>query len=1008
MSNTTIKFKRTDFAASIDAIVLQRGEPAVDFDRQILWIGDGDVNLQFAAVDSSSAMHSITSAGESGDVHTVSITKYGSVLKGTASTKASFQRLGFYDLGDIAALPSTNSSFPSQDVSDTTGILSRWHWIEKTHAGPRRSLFVTNDSISGIGTGSNGTGMGNMRHAGGASAADLTGYRVEALSYEYAGDMLMTNPEFDGGGSHVLVVDYTSSLSNNVLKFRRLLASDIEGGSPVHEMTSDSHSCSASMIYYSRGVNDMTSLSFLSGTVAGKVIKRASSTALEWSTVDWSEITGNFNPNLGSTALDNNTMRFDATLGSWAVNKYVNSINNSTTNWNGHEIINIGVTGRTIGTTYKAYNSSNAVISTVEMYLPGSAKKVSPYYIGSTDGGFVFNTKGASSQFLFYAGNDPDVGDVPNFWIRKTGGVRIQATTTHSNLVTLTGLNGLSVASDFEIGSKTGSREIVFDSASRVNLPEYSSILISETIIKQSNPTAVATQSISGLKIDNITYVPTDTALTNPCQPTYMLRLGNVSSTNTTIGARFGSVTVSERPIDTSITGRTACGVYFDSIINNRDETGSRAFGIRFDQITASSGGDAQGITIAGITGYIDAYGLNFSTSISGRRNAYGININSLTNITGVTPSTTASNTVGLRINGIRNGGNVAGISITDITSSDTGLKLVGLFINLNAGSSLHSTSVPVFDDLGNIARHAIYVTGGISYLGGNTKVGGTLTSTALLKAPQLEINGNVSVEGTFNSGMLSDTDNNYKFSSYGDLEVRRNLVNSLGRNLKVFGDDLSLTSDISDRISITGRGNISVARGDLILTSGDVTLTNGIVKDSVYVGPMADQANSGTSFLRQDLSSTTSLDISNYRVLVIFTANSSEPNTISRIKPGREGQRLTIVARAIGSTKPYLELKGVINLTTGDPAPGTEGLGPATVRSNLVINPSDLGVNTTDGNYPGGSIIRPEVHVWYHQPVELVFCENFFDFEPEWISSTAEYSTLTAGQRNGAWVLIK
>jgi hypothetical protein len=400
MSNTTIKLKRTDFAASIDAIVLQRGEPAIDFDRQILWVGDGDVNLQFAAVNSDAASHSVTSAGESGDVHTVTVTKYGSVLKGTATTKASFQRLGFYDLGDIAVLPSTNASFPSQDVSDTTGILSRWHWIEKTHAGPRRSLFMTNTSISGVGTGSNGSGMGNMRHAGGASAADLTGYRVEALSYEYAGDMLMTNPEFDGGGSHVLVVDYTSSLSNNVLKFRRLLAADIEGGSPVHEMTSDSHSCSASLIYYSRGVNDMTSLSFLSGTVAGKVIKRASSTALEWSTVDWSEITGNFNPDLGSVAANNNTMRFDATLSRWVINPYVNSINDSAAGWNGHEIINTGFTGRTIGTTYKAYSGST-VISTVEMCLPGSTKKVNQYYIGSNDGGFVFNIKRQLDMTIF-------------------------------------------------------------------------------------------------------------------------------------------------------------------------------------------------------------------------------------------------------------------------------------------------------------------------------------------------------------------------------------------------------------------------------------------------------------------------------------------------------------------------------------------------------------------------------------------------------------------------------
>ena len=991
MSNTTIKFKRTDFAASIDAIVLQRGEPAVDFDRQILWIGDGDVNLQFAAVDSSSAMHSITSAGESGDVHTVSITKYGSVLKGTASTKASFQRLGFYDLGDIAALPSTNASFPSQDVSDTTGILSRWHWIEKTHAGPRRSLFVTNDSISGIGTGSNGSGMGNMRHAGGTSAADLTGYRVEALSYEYAGDMTSTNPA-GGGGSHVLVVDYTSSITNNVLKFRRLIASDISNGAPEHDMTSSSHTCSASKIFYSRGVDDMTSLAFDATSVIGKVIKRASSTALEWSTVDWSEITGNFNPDLGSTALDNNTMRFDATLGSWVINKYVNSINNSTTKWSGHEIINLGVIDRTIGTTYKAYNSSNAVISTVEMYLPGSAKKVSPYYIGSTDGGFVFDIKGNHDQFLFYAGNDPDVGDVPNFWIRKTGGVRIQATTSHTNLLALTDINGLAKAADLEIGGKTGTREIIYDTASRAVLPEYSGILISATTIRQNHTGATASAEVSGLRIDDFKYME-GVASNNRFQPVHMLRLGTIDSVGSAFGARFGDITVYHAATD-PVSGRTAAGIYFNHVKNNRLESGNSAFGLRFGDIE-SAFGTASGISIANVDAEIDAYGLNFTTAISGKKNVYGININALTNITGVTPSTTASNTVGLKISGLRDGVNVAGISITDITSSDGAAKMVGLYVNLNSSSySLHETAVPT----GSANKHAIYATGGKSYFGGNTTVAGTFTVSSTATVGSITAMGVGIVGTTFSAGSAGNEDDNYLSTFHGDVKLKRYGSQGVGRRLLIDGNGTDETSGSGQLTSSV----IAVERGHIDVTSGDLRLYGGIVRDNTFDGTITSQSATTDEYLKSGL---TVIDTSKYRTLILTTATTGTspnigdtPHTVRRIKPGYNGQRLTIVARiaATSQVKRYIELKGV-NITRTPESSFFIDYDSASVQSNIVIEKSDF--------YNDAGTEDQEIHVYHDQPVELVFVENYFNEPPNWTDTyVGDY---TVPQRRGAWILL-
>lgn len=840
MSNTTIKLKRTDYAASIDGLVLERGEPAVDFDRQILWIGDGDTNLEFAAVNSDAASHAITSAGGTGDTHTVLLTKFGSVLRsGVTSTTASFQRLGFYDLGDIATGTWTDA-YPSQGLIDGTGLLSRWHWIDRTHAGPRRSLFYTDDSISGVGKGTNDLGRGNMRHAGDTTAGDTsdvatspedtTGYRVESLSY----DTLDTIPGIGFGGPHVLVVDYIEDPGVNQLSFRRLAGQDLIGDAQPHDMISDSHTATPSCLFYS-GLLDMKELSF-AGVATSKVIKRQSDNALHWDTVKWSEITGTFTPTLlGDPAVNNASMRYSSTLG-WVASNRVKNID-LTGGYHGLNINNSGDPAGMASIVLVGHNEGGSVNSYGHIFIPSieGSEAASGSYLSTLKGLVLSVTDSTNKNISFYCTNNYLDNQPPNLHLRRTGSVEIELNTTASTYV-LNGSTADATTGALVIRPKT----VTYSAGSKAILPQFSAISVGSFVfIQNNNSVTSAASEIAGVRVGNFTYTE-GTAQFDQKQTCSLFRGGNLDAIGSTFGLRVGNITTAASERFSS-----ANGVYIGEVSCESTNSSSVAAALRCVSV-ASSGADttAYGVASGSITSAGDAFGFACTGTISSARYTYGLHFAQLV---GSTTLSTSINT-GINIKRMRHGRWVSGVTITDMSSSTTDARIAGLYINVStsdsamsqtdenipdikhniytSGNNKHYFGGPV-DIAGrlNVGGGDVYITGGNVFSFSSLTASGEAFRVSVGSSAKILLRGDTDITGTLTAsegltiGAIGSSSTNYASTFYGDVTI------ASSRKLRLMG--LSTATDST---------NITLDYGKLLVSNGNIDVPNGIVREKYTV----------------------------------------------------------------------------------------------------------------------------------------------------------------------------
>ena len=838
MSTSLIQFKRSETPGRMEegGRVLEYGEPAVDFDAGIFYIGDGTTSpgLPFASTDSTASIHQIASTTSIGSTHTINATKLGQVLRATGESSARMERLGFYDLGPITDIDSGSDIVLTG--ADATGMPGRWHWMT-THTAPKNSLFFTDSSsYSNVGLGT-GDGTGNMEHSGEAGSSSSVAYQVRNLSYD-----ITALPDTTGG---VMALVAKKSGSNNVLQFKRIGGEDLTGGSPVHDMTSASHTGPTNSIFYTGATSAVLRLSYAADET-GSVLKKTGTNTLAFGKLAFADITGNVRFT-GQYAEEGFTLRYDIENARWESNNSLRVLRTST--YSGAFISNAGninqpsIAGASPYLLLKNYASDDTTTA-LEIMIPNvydsTSGEIGQGTLNSYASGKVtFATtkgEGGNNDMLFYTASSRSSDLEPNIWMRFDGALWVRPidleTTTTST--TAAGNPTEGIIRSLYVYPRTTRRS----GSAPAQYAGWAGLEIGEFKHYQHINSTPNTSGINGIYLNTITSnngIPSVSAASH--HNVHFIQAEDLTSPASSYGILIGNVTAGTK-------------------------SSSVAKGLTLNNISAtSSNGEAMGLSIGSISSY-KAYGASIK-NVLGTNEAYGWY--------STTISCSAGETNGIEIENIFSSIRARGISYPSITSDSlaTGIylqnvkgdnKTVGLFIGINNSglSEVYDSVIPLNE------HYAIYTVGGKHAFGGD-----------------VDITGDLKVVGDFtSSGDYYEINAETRITLDGPVRV------DTGRRVEVFG----VTTDTGD-IGKPATPSMQINNGHLLMVNGVVmqplrekTITAGMTGWDGH----AQDINATEGFLTNEEVKTTSV------VRVYF--NDLINKTLYRIGKGFDGQVITFI----------------------------------------------------------------------------------------------------------------
>lgn len=746
---TKIKIKRADSSASFTSVVLDHGEPAVDFQAGIFYIGDGSTSpgLEFAAIDSTGLLHQIASETSIGTQHTISSKKIGATLRATGTNTAKMERLGFYDLGSITDVTSGSS------IDDSTGLNSRWHWMASEHVGSPRSVFATITDYASVGDGT-GSGLGNMAHSGTGSSS--IGYKIEEISYDIS-DLADTT-----AGAMPLVA-YKNG-SNNTLAFRRLGAQDLSGGTPVHDMTSTSHTMTAYSVVYSSTTNTIKYASYASAATGAALRKSSTSGTLEFAPIAYTDLTGVFRLPGNNSSSEGYMLRYDGTgINGWETVSNIRSLRTST--YNRFQVDNGTVTTLTPAITMRNYGDEGGGVTQLDITIPvDSIADLNSYAAGRVTIG-TSNGTSAYRDILFYTYGDRVTDNPPNIWFRQDGALWVKTADNTSP----------SFSSLFSDITDTNSAIYVYPkkmgriSGSSSNYPGYNGLFIDDITHTQHIASTPNGEGFCGIRIGNLLSASSGTATTASHHNIYLFKGGNAATPASAFGIKTGA-------------------------ISGGDATGATSIGVDIDSVTVTSAtGSAIGFKTSVISGTSVAYGINFS-NIDSTGNTHGVRIGSITgSICSLIYATDVTSTTATRVFGClsaKSSTTATGLYLPYLSGTT---RTVGILIGVN--TLIADTSIS--------GHKAIYTAGGDHVFGGAVDITGVTT-----------IDGNVILKDGRKLTVGGSTGTTSLTLTAGDVVVSSGSV--------------TITSDIPDPgsgadvgVEVPANVGLHVARGHILVDQG-------------------------------------------------------------------------------------------------------------------------------------------------------------------------------------------
>jgi hypothetical protein len=730
MPNTLIQIKR---ASTVTIPILDAGEPAIDFDSGILYVGDGVTNpgLSFLSTSASLTPHTIDGAS-----HTVTSSIIGGTLRIPTANNLEISRLGYYDLG-----LSTDVDYGAGvDVFD-----SRTHWINTEHVSTlSKGIFYTNAGTA--------VDMSHYPNTG----AEVTGYSLKELSYANT-----------SGVPKVLVTDVAGS---GTLSFRQLTADDIADLTPSTSITSLT-GASARSILRTEGSTTVGSLTYnyTSGTQPNKYLKtskHATASTLSFGYLDYADLTGNFN--LGGGATKNNwTLRYDTDTTSWVSSGILKVYSDTTsaiatdipspivldTTSCGITIDNVGTSGKTGRLTFTDYNSSNVVQSSLELVMINAINRRNP-----STGSFLYNKFGpvlnvaAGRKHFAIAVSSDYLTQYPNMNFDEQGRISVWAPTTLNNPSTPYGIVDSGAGTEYW-GFRFRDKTITYAVTSKTYSPEYSILRSDDLVVEYNNTNAINnTYKVYGIKFGDITLTGGSSPLK---QEGRFMSFDTLTTQSNAYGLYINSINS-----EGTTSAKTTEGIYIGTIGNNSTIGGvGEACGLHMH--TIQSDGDAYGIAIDNIIS---------KTNITGFK-LWGCDVNNTTDDADINRGihlkqfSSSASTIAIDINTI-GGKNSCGISLVTIASTDSGSskRRAALYIN-NIDSTPFYTKITADTNYGIYALATKHYISGIIDLTGTAvnMLGNTTTyydastssfynidstqGSIILRDGNFEINGDITVD---------------------------------------------------------------------------------------------------------------------------------------------------------------------------------------------------------------------------------------------------------------------
>jgi hypothetical protein len=752
MSTTRIQLKRADSMVSLNAVTLAKGEPAVYFDSSsgsgVLYIGDGVTSpgLEFATSGSSVTQHLIANTTTIGPAHTIVATHLGSVITAIDTDDAKMQRLGFYDLGAAQPLSSGLNALGISDIlhsgADNTGIRSRWHWMNTTHVGNKRSIFYTEADYTGVGNGS-GSGVGNMEHSSVTNADTEIGYQLKSLSYD------ITSLVDTTGGIMALVAKKNGA--NNVLEFKRLGSEDLTGDLSTHAITSVSHTGTASSIYHTAAAS--TSITALSYAAAanGSVLKKSSTGILHFAKLAFTDVTGVFRISGDGLSNEGFTMRYDATgANGWESCNFVRTFKTET--YAQTHISNAALGGRTPSLIIKDYDED--YLSSLEIMIPkGDQADLNSYAANR----IVFSAgKDASTthrDMLFYTRLSRQSDVAPNFWMREDGSFWINSSddtrgTAYNYPQDITIMNRALYVYPKKMGRITGSIS---------DYPGWAGLEIGTLTHTQSIASPPSSMGLNGIKIGNISSDNTGSANSSSHHNLYFLNCGNLTTPASVYGVKLGAL-----------------------VSGNKENSVARGIDIT-EVSTTSNNSNAVGFQISTVSAQDFAYGIRILSTTSEETSA-GAKFDAISGAsTNIITSDTISSTIRTRaisISNILSDISATGIYMPNLLGTT---RTTGLFIGID-NSTIFDSSLT--------GNHAIYTVGGKHVFGGDVDVTGDTIMTGTLN-----INGDTSIDGNLfidegrDINIMGTTDGNTMTISQGNLRITNGIIKEKVKTITTMPD---------------------------------------------------------------------------------------------------------------------------------------------------------------------------------------------------------------------------
>lgn len=959
MPNTLIQIKR---ASTVTIPILDRGEPAIDFNSGILYVGDGVTNpgLSFLSSGASLAPHDID-----GPNHSITSTVIGGTLRVPSANTFNISRLGYYDLGTSSGVNYTTAA------TDVTS--SRLHWMDLEHVGKKpHCIFYTDLDYE-----NEYHDMSHFPNTTGSNPTPTFGNKIYELSYE---NNTLVNK--------VLV----SAKQSGGISFRQLTAADIDGISPSTEMTSLKGAYRS--IFFTSGTSGLTNAvaalqyGYTTGSTARKYLQvnkgaTLSASNLTFGPLSYDDLVGDFN--FGSSTAQNNwTLRYNTATTAWQPVGWLKTIVDTAT-ISGKTIVGITVDNSGTDSYSKipkielidnsGAGSTNTLQAKLEITSVNAMRRSgeAPYLSAvPAKHGIVFSVTGSISTTtngtvttqapagLALAVTSDYKTQFPNMQFDHFGNINIWSPSTISSTKYGVADSG---RADNHYGINFIEKVITFTTSSNASLAGYHVInSTSLNVVYDQVNASTITQLICGINLNNIT-MNTGAAGTEKRQ-----------------GGRFFSCGILS-------TSASAHGIYIDTITTNHSGSGSRiSSGIQINSVNstvAGAGGanvsssglavhtiSSAGALAAGLCLGIDIRNQTNDGGISGFKDTYGLYISRVKNTDTANPSTYRA--VGIRVNDVSsqcghtyglhmsnlkvtaNNQAAYGILLTTLTGTSTSSNMFGATIySLNQGVAVGDRRIMgLYVDAtqasiapmstGSVTqgvRYGLYVCGDRNFISGT--VSGTI------------IKGDVYLNSSTTDGVSpANLNSNYSGSTH---------VN----NLYVHGTLVAKGSDVYFNVVDTSIPDLPYSYTG---ATGTTYVNNLNINGTLTLGTNSGLIKNGRTWINP---SESDLDMANteiqkYNVLYFYGTNSIKIETFDELGKGYDGQVITIIAQrnvagGSGGAKIYLKSKKLqiplgyqSNVELGNQKITYKGNTSSGFWLDNIVNPttSELAINS-DPNKP-------------------------------------------------------